>query len=1767
MADISLFTKNDLRSLGLNASDIATFIDLRVRYGALTSPEALERVTNALSPNGAKAIKAAVRTQGFVVAPTPLNNVMLTLVPNPPMRSQPGVKLTISFRRQVDDEDFETPPIPFSLSGETGIPIADVNLAHLIYFRVTTAAGTLVAERVLAPVEIRGEVRGTAWVATPPLGAGESVDANARALVARLLVNTLRPAAAPPKPTASAPVFARSGRFVVIGQPTFGFAGYALSAALATPALLAAIASALDTSSGSTAAQARFSASDARFAALVAALPLVAGEIDFAGTFRLRQQGASPAGIKGWVWVLTGPDTVVGFRPDPRPVDAAPDALIYLQSDLVAQPASGLPTDVNEATLLSRPDLFTDDPGSTCRPFSSPGRILGEKRFRTALRVTQPQVALAGLNPISFEDQSKRPVAFPRRGVDPENEIEYEADPSRFQAQSVAFGHIIEHVVRYRSNGYSLGNVAHSLTLAPREKRRIMKVEFARTETASREEDTGASDQAQDSLDAHHSYDDVVSGALNEWSRGRSSSVSAGAAAGAGGLAGPVVIGGGLSGGGAQSDASQHSHRDTTARESQNLRDAIRRFGESLRKLESTVVTESTQTETVTGVSEVVQNINYTRALSIVYYEILRHLRVDTEVAAVSECIFVPMPIRPFTDERIARHRSVLSRFARGWLEKSVFQNLDDIQRDFSGSEVPDGKQADHPLTRLSGSLTLKMSVDMPAEGTATGPSTTDPDAQLLQTSSQLEIAWEPYASLIPMPVGVLAKTLAGLRTRPAEAERLFRTQIAPAMARAALNSLTLTAAQSIEHIDFTLANAYKRGQPLRVDFDVAVNGTLTRRMLEHMVLRLKLEVKLPRGSWVNLTGATIEFATQHYQGRRVMSGGNRDLIDPVTGVPDLEGAMIEMPCTDTDNLHLRNLLREGYRKLKQALAANPFRYHKAIWMGMDRDELYALLDGYAISPTDGRSIASVIDPKPLGILGNSLVFATRTDWPLDEQFATFTELKARYTSGLPLADPIRISLPTSGLYARAHMDDCIAAEEHNGSFDWVFESTEPELADFPTGMFASRATAAQGLAPTALPDTIINLQNAPANPAPTGLSSTLTALGTEAFRDITGLAGTQENLRAAMSNATNLATSGMSQGAKLAELASDARAGKDLNSFSAAIKKAVNEGQLPAETGAKALANMAERKGNGSQPPASDLHGRVLDSDGEVSHSSTDPDGTTKTTMKKAPTPRPEPKTDVFVIPIPNATTPQVLFLNFATGKSELRPKHIDYLKDLAAIVGVTIEDVVSMEGHASTSGSEKANFEFGTQRALAVFERLHQMVQPLGAKPDYSPANIESSGEISSFRSRLADVPEIARIPGADDPNDPVEKAVLLTLRPGVDLRQKRKPVDLGGVDIFYLNNYVYIGGDIFCSLPDGPVKQISGNTVKVLSENQVKTEVQIGDTSIFVTVGDIAANLLNNINFAPSLTVSIGNGNSVSFPRDSATGTLGAPTITPPLADQLRDSWKIKLFEPEIVSSKSMLDLLAQVADLIFPMVSRSLLPSGAPQILKNIANKAGVIAADSATPDKTKALVDFLIDELKLTDIKALLGKIRFGQIRMRGQIKVEEGPPTNASVLIDGMFSAPGIIIGTVGTTATPGTPSATVILDNASYRTSKKLTLNSWENQPPFREFSFIDNGVVSVSLAGDLAAATLLSGLQDLVTEVMPDIVSSLADAAAQSLFNLLGEVHELVARYAPNGTLLFRAFKDDDINQIPGSAVTPTGAELRMITMTPNAIAFTKT
>ena len=91
-----------------------------------------------------------------------------------------------------------------------------------------------------------------------------------------------------------------------------------------------------------------------------------------------------------------------------------------------------------------------------------------------------------------------------------------------------------------------------------------------------------------------------------------------------------------------------------------NWRDAVRRHGDALRKFESMVVQEVSQSEEVTRTMEIIRNINYAHSLTVIYHRILRHLSVDTNFAGVRECLFVPFAMKPFTLERAYRWRDSL---------------------------------------------------------------------------------------------------------------------------------------------------------------------------------------------------------------------------------------------------------------------------------------------------------------------------------------------------------------------------------------------------------------------------------------------------------------------------------------------------------------------------------------------------------------------------------------------------------------------------------------------------------------------------------------------------------------------------------------------------------------------------------------------------------------------------------------------------------------------------------------------------------------------------------------------------------------------------------------------------------------------------------------------------------------------------------------------------------------------------------------------------
>lgn len=708
-----------------------------------------------------------------------------------------------------------------------------------------------------------------------------------------------------------------------------------------------------------------------------------------------------------------------------------------------------------------------------------------------------------------------------RAQVSSRNPIQWDGDPTIYQAGSVAGGHILEHRVQWRSNGYSLGDVAHTLTLAPRQSRRIAKVSWRRQEAAVRQEATTARDQVSQATLRDRDYSDAVSSSLSEWAKGGSTSSTTGVAGGIGFALGPVVIGGGAAHGQASSDSWQSGGRRVAASEQQSLRDAIRQYGDSLRQLQSTVVTELSQEEEVEGVSEVVRNINYCHALTVIYHEILRHYRVDTSFAGVRECLFVPFSVTPFDVNKALKWRDKLR---DGMLARDLrwaLDRLDEVASGWVDSDIPPGPRSSHPVTYLTGSAYIKLSIERPR------------DREEEEKIQDYRALWTRIAPLLGLSVSAV---IAQMEQQNRDNDAFFQSEIATGIAARWADRLTFSVGSTVvDAADFTLASPYRYGGTVRVDFSIPINGAFTRADLQQVLL--KSDDALPEGSSADLVRMQLHYWTDHFDNTAEAAQTTNDLIKPQTGDPDPQGAVTRFPLTAWELQDLRRVIEDAVDQLIVHLNANLVYYHKVIWWLYDRDELYMLLDGFTAPygrrlengvwvEDTGRSIASVVEREPLGILGNSLVFRVAGGVFLGiDGHQSPAELFNYYYDGDARPEPLRVSLPTEGLYAQGLMDPCEACEEHYGSTDWVLTNAEPGLESLVDQLGTRRAEPA-GTTPTPLPETLINLQNAPAAPDPTGLAGILQAVtNAGAFRDMAGLAGTQANAAAALSQAASLAT------------------------------------------------------------------------------------------------------------------------------------------------------------------------------------------------------------------------------------------------------------------------------------------------------------------------------------------------------------------------------------------------------------------------------------------------------------------------------------------------------------------------------------------------------------------------------------------------------------------------------------------------------------------
>ena len=880
-----------------------------------------------------------------------------------------------------------------------------------------------------------------------------------------------------------------------------------------------------------------------------------------------------------------------------------------------------MPADVTEAEVVNNPQVYSEDPGAFCKPFSTPERVLNEKAVAVVARVQQPDIgpmgsvrvlthhlldldlaaqmtvarelpsgttmiaqplgrdalaaALLGagkpkaVRPTKAEVQAQQQLSSGRALMNAKNPVQWEGDIARYQAATVALGHILEFRVRTRSNGYSLGNVASTLTLAPRQTKRIQKIEFERLERARRDELTQQADRVSDELVRERDYSDTVSAYLDEWATGSSSSGTAAAAGGIGFAIPPVVggVGGGTSK--AWSESTQEGTRNTGASEQQRLRDAIRRHGDSLRRLQSTVVTEITQQESVTGTTEVLRNPNYGHSLTVIYYQILRHLKVSTEFAGARECLFVPFAIKPFTMQRAYRWREAIEKYARSSRFKPALKYLRDVATNFQYSSLVPGSRAQQKLTWLRGSFYLKLGIERPGD---------TPEEKFDA------VRWQLLSPYLGAPAqGIWARLREAVL---AERDRIFQREYAPAIAAKWVNALQIEVGGGSLQADCTLATQYLFNGTVRVDFAIPAQVARQYSRAQLHEIRVVARDALPAGSVAAVNRMTVRYGTAHFE--RTIDGlaGTDDLVVPGSGEPDA-GALLAFPLDAWDNVDEQLQMRDSVNELIEHLNEHVEFYHKAIWWCMDRDRLFMLLDGFYVPGTNQVSIASVVDREPVAIIGNSLVYRVGAGTFLGlGEIRTPAQLYDAYAGREPAQDPLLVSLPTGGLYAQTIMDECLALEEHQGSIDWVLGDPDPELGTLDPSLLASRRVDITGtVTPTEMPGTIINLQNAPEAPPVTGLQAALTAAGNAAaFRDMAGLAGTQANAAAALQSAASLATNFGNQAAalKLAEIADKEKARAAANPQIAAVKSAQDKGLITPEEASKHTNSILEQMHSG---------------------------------------------------------------------------------------------------------------------------------------------------------------------------------------------------------------------------------------------------------------------------------------------------------------------------------------------------------------------------------------------------------------------------------------------------------------------------------------------------------------------------------------------------------------------------------------------------------
>jgi len=628
---------------------------------------------------------------------------------------------------------------------------------------------------------------------------------------------------------------------------------------------------------------------------------------------------------------------------------------------------------------------------------------------------------------------------------------------------SVQWGELLEFQQSWFSLGHSLGEIKYSLPLAPGEAVRVAVVDFSRTDGVLRKDDIRYAEKLRHQQSRVRDIDNIVSGTLDENQSGNSTMV--------GGAIdveykpdSNLSIGGTV--GAANSVSYSSGNRDLSAEEQQNIHDVIMQRSAAYRELSSSVVVQASQDESNHIATRIVANMNRGHALTVNYYEILRHLLVRTEFKGCQSVILVPVQPIAFRRENISRFRSEL--LAR-LLDPKHAAGFDAIDRLLGGPDV----YSSPPLPGGTGGTTI---VPVPTKTACTTFEVT-----IVSGKHGANDEADTWGSIVVSleSVGGGKYFLFNKHAGTAQSFTMLgapKTVVAGSPVRTFKVTRTLTDPVNLDDIirmrvsytSFNAADAWN-AQSVEVRAQLATGFVpLTSNEFKTVLLAKDGEQFLPDtpSTWSKPPA----------------------LVPPVPVVTDPETAVSDprpVPTIEGD--------RGAAQMLENHLNANAIYYSMTIWANLNKSErklrLRAMLG----------EASQLVGDDILAVVGNLLAF---------RYYGTAPGWMARKDPAVPKKSESITTLPTRGVFAEAHLGHCNAAEKRDITRLWNFSelpvSLLPNIEGLTPGPKGSPNT---GIGQNALPPSVLNIVNPQAAPDPTGLANALTLLRTpEIFRNMAGL-------------------------------------------------------------------------------------------------------------------------------------------------------------------------------------------------------------------------------------------------------------------------------------------------------------------------------------------------------------------------------------------------------------------------------------------------------------------------------------------------------------------------------------------------------------------------------------------------------------------------------------------------------------------------------------